>query len=184
MPGVVCAIQVDPVIVTLDNPNQIVTAPTSGVTLVDFTGTVFVDQNWQMDFISLDFPFNSAQTNFLSGAFNSAFLTFANGGNGTYTGSIFDISVPTGTPPDLYAFKLNSTDPPLFLVHAVPFEDVQTFAIDSPNGEAGFSDSAAFSVQVNAPANGVPDRGSSVLLLGVSLAGIIALRRHFFVTAS
>jgi hypothetical protein len=176
-PGVAQAVQFDPVMVTLDMPNQVVTAPTSGVTLVDFTGTVFVDSNYSIDFASLDFPFNSSSSNGLIGSFNAAFLTFASGGNGTYNGSLFDISVPAGTPPDLYAFQQATSNPALFTVHALPF--AQAFGIDSPTGEVGASDSAAFSVLVNAPANGVPDGGSSVLLLGVGFAALAFTQRTF-----
>lgn len=178
--GLAQALMVDPVQVTLDMPNQIVTAPTSGVTMVDFTGTVFVDSTYRMTSAHADAPFNSSQTNgLLTGSFSAAFLTFFSGGNGTYTGSIFEIDVPAGTPPDLYAFQQFSSNPAMFTVQADPVFVVANRP-DSINGNVGFSDSANFSVLVSAPANGVPDSGSTLLLMSLGgVAGVGCARRRF-----
>jgi len=182
LPGVISAGQFVGVSVTLDNPFQTVTAPTSGFSLVNFTGTVSVDPALRIDQTRLDNPFNNAQTNSLSATYDPAFLTFAFGpGTGTYTGSLFNVNVPAGTLPDLYAFKELSTNPSVLFVEAT-FAD-QAFGAGSPNEPSFFSDDAPFSVRVNAPSNGVPDHGSTMLLLGVSLAGIVALRRRLSVTA-
>ncbi|MEY2486764.1 MAG: hypothetical protein QOH39_2412 [Verrucomicrobiota bacterium] len=173
------AVIIDPVQVTLDMPNQIVTAPSSGVTMVDFTGTVIVAPNYRMDLASFDEPFNNSQTNFLTGTFNAAFLTFFGGGSGTYTGSIFEINVPAGTPPDLYAYEVMSSNPSIFTVSAFFDGGVVANRPDSTNGVSDVSDTAAFSVLVNAPVNGVPDSGSTLLMLGASVVALGFTQRMF-----
>ena len=180
---VVATTNVDPVMITLDMPNQSVTGPTSGITMVDFTGTVFVDSNYRLTVVNLDFPNNSSESNFLFGTFNTSFLSFFSiNGNGTYIGSIFEIQVPAGTPPDLYAFEVGSGNPAMFTAFATPL--AQAYGAESINGAADASDSAAFSVLVNGngTANGVPDRGSSMLLLGASLVALGVIRRVAFTT--
>ncbi len=164
----------NPVTITLDNPNQTVAAPSSGFLTLGFSGTIVVDPNYTMIFAGADNPFNMSQTNSLTASFDAAFLTFFGGGNGTYTGNIFDITVPMGTPADLYAFEELSTNPSVFSITAVPLSNA-----NSPDGgPPPFTATAAFSVLVTSGStNGVPEGGSSVVLLGLSVGGLLFARR-------
>lgn len=58
MPVAAKAITMDPVTITLDNPNQTVAAPSSGFITLDFSGTIVVDPNYSMISIGVDDPFN------------------------------------------------------------------------------------------------------------------------------
>jgi hypothetical protein len=102
-PAVVEAVTID-----LDNPNQSVAAPPSGTTIVDFAGTITLDPNYHFTFLFLNFPFNQSGSNSLTRTVTSEFLTFLNTPaqpfTQTFTGSIFDVNVPAGTPLGLYAF--------------------------------------------------------------------------------
>jgi hypothetical protein len=154
---------------SLDNPDQTVAAPLSGTTIVDFTGTVTVDAGFRFNppgAIDLTPAFNISGTNFLTSSFTSAFVAFVTAlststSGGTFTGSIFDVSVPAGTPPDLYAFSLPPLDAPAELFLRVQFDE-------EPNSDFFVLD--FFSVRVTGVS--VPDRGSNILLLGLSLAAL------------
>src|SRR5678816_2693641 len=84
IPNAVNAAAIDPVQLTLDNPNQAVTAPSSGITMVNFSGTLFVEEGWFVDLVALELPYNASQTSFLSGNFDDNFVLFIGGGSGTY----------------------------------------------------------------------------------------------------
>lgn len=169
------AITVNPVTLSLDNPNQTTAAPSSGVTIVTFSGTLTIDPNYHFNAAGFDFPNNASSTESLGGAFDAAFNTFlATMGTGTYTGNIFSLNVPAGTPADLYAYRQFSNLASEVRVSAFPLSN-----INSPDGgPPTFTASAAFSVLVtNGNTNGVPEGGSTLLLLGASLAGICVVRR-------
>jgi hypothetical protein len=169
VPGVVQAAAIDPVTLTLDMPNQVVTAPTSGLTTVVFSGSFSIAPGWAAASVTVDFPTNSSQTNSLISVFDPAFIAGYAGGS-SYTGNLFDVSVPAGTPPDLYAFKFASSNPSVFSVTA--FQTSQANGAVSIDGVSPgiFTGSAPFSVLVNGPATGVPDHGSTLILMGASVA--------------
>jgi hypothetical protein len=154
----------------LDNFDQTVAAPLSGTTIVDFSGTVTLDSNAHFDvtmFVLVN-PLNLSLSNLLVATPTVEFLAFLNTPAQpffqTFTGSIFDVSVPAGTPPDLYGFDSQGFPAEIELVSV--FDD----------GTLAEIDRAEFRIQVT----GVPDRGSSILLLGLSLAALCsfhALRR-------
>jgi hypothetical protein len=173
VPGVVKALAINPVTITLDMPNQVVTAPTIGVTELIFTGSVTVQPGWHVTGESVDMPANSSQTNALSAAFDPSFSPVD---GGTYIGNLFDVFVPTGTPQDLYAFRILSTNPSMFSVFASQLSQANG-AASIDGGISSFTGSAPFSVQVNGPATGVPDQGSTLLLMGVSMAVLELGRR-------
>ena len=164
VPAVVKAV---PVTLSLDNPNQTVAVPPSGTTMVDFAGTLIIAPGFHFEgefpsSLVIDFPFNAAGSHSLTVTGNSAFLAFLLGppfGTGTYTGSMFEVSVPTGTPVGLYAYHL--------------FPDLAEIFVRVRNDEGPLEEFVAranFSVLVTGV--GVPDRGSSILLLGLSLAAL------------
>ena len=170
-----------PLTVSLDMPNQVTAAPSSGTTILTFSGTVTIDPAWTPQGANFDFPFNSAMTNSLTGSFNSAFLAFFLPGtsNGTYTGAIFTINVPTGTPTGLYAF--DSLGGPSELILQVAEKTMAPMYLESRpafdgTGNTTFNVMTPFSIQVT---NGtsVPDGGSTIVLLGSAL-GALGLIRH------
>lgn len=159
-----------PITFTLDNPNQTVMAPASGSVLVDFTGTVTVAPKFSLNGGSIDFAFNAPLTNHLEGFFTDAFNDFLTGGTGSFTGSIFNMIVPAGTPIDLYSFNEAGSSAMVTLFGS--------FNGGSRTlGEGGVSASQAFSVKVIGGT--VPEGGSSLLLLGFSFALLFAGRRIF-----
>jgi hypothetical protein len=168
------AVTMDPVTISLDNPNQVVAAPSGGFITLNFSGTIVVDSDYRLSFAVVDSPWNMSHTNFLSAFFDSAFVTFLSGGNGTYTGNIFSVDVPAGTPADLYAFQELSNLASELTIQAFPFSQ-----INSPDGgPPPFTASAAFSVLVtNGTPTTVPEGGSSMLLLGAAVAGLCFVRR-------
>jgi hypothetical protein len=168
------AVEAVPVTLSLDNPNQSVAAPSSGFISLNFSGTLVIDPNYQASSASLNQPFNSSNSNFLTGSFDSAFLTFfGTVGTGTYTGNFFNITVPAGTPPDLYAFQQFTSNPSLFGV-VVSF--VGDGLLAGPAGTPEQSASQAFSILVT-NGNQVPESGSSMAFLGLSVMGIFFARR-------
>jgi hypothetical protein len=161
-----------PITITLNNANQMTAAPSSGFITLNFAGTVVVDQNYQMSFAGVDNPFNMSHSNVLTALLDPAFVAFFGGGNGTYTGNLFNVTVPAGTLADLYAFKELSNVASEFTIQAFLLSNV-----NSPNGgPLPFTASYAFSVLVT-NGNQVPEGGSSALLLGASVAGICFVRR-------
>lgn len=151
---------VEAITINLDNPNQSVAAPSSGTTMVNFSGTITLDPNYHFTFLFLNFPFNQSGSNSLTRTVTNEFLAFLNTPaqpfTQTFTGSIFDVSVPVGTPPDLYAFDGFGGPSRIFLNATLP------------GGFDPISAQQTFSVLVT----GVPDRGSSILLLGLSLVAL------------
>jgi hypothetical protein len=143
---------------TLDDPNQSVPAPASGITTVDFSGTVVVCPGCFMIGATLDNPFNSSHTSGLTGMLDSGFLTFSQGGFGTYTGPLFSIAVPTGTLPDLYGFRVLGGASELHLFGASA-------------GGSIFEPSAPFSVEVTS----VPE-ASTIWLLVLGGVGAVLWR--------
>lgn len=137
---------------TLDDANQSVPVPASGVTTVDFSGTVVVCPGCFMIFSQLDNPYNNTDTASLMGSLDAAFATFSSGGSGTYTGPLFSIDVPMGTAPDLYAFALVGGPSELHLFGASA-------------GGSMFEPTADFSVQVTA----VPEPSVELLLFAAAI---------------
>jgi hypothetical protein len=161
-PAVVEAV---PITLSLDNPNQSVAHPSSGTVTLAFTGTTIIEPGFAFGgFNQAHFPFNFAGTHFLNVDFSAAFVSFFNDhtGNftgGTFTGTIFNTFVTPGDPPALYAFDGGSSPGPAQItLTVVDANGVPNHAIE------------AFSVRVTGV--GVPDRGSSILLLGLSLAAV------------
>ena len=167
-PAVVEAV---PITLSLDNPNQSVVHPSSGTVTLSFTGTIIIELGFAFnppgDVLGTQ-PFNFLGTHHLGGAFTGAFVTFVNDHRGiftggTFTGTIFDTFVTPGDPPDLYAF---SGGGPGFNQPADLF-----LRVADQNNQNETVAREAFSVQVT----GVPDRGSSILLLGLSLAALCSV---------
>jgi hypothetical protein len=152
-------------------PNQSVAAPSSGITMVAFSGTVTLEPGWFQNTSSVGVPENSSHTAFLVPSFDSAFLGW--NGFGTYSGAIFDIAVPQGAPLGLYSLNIDGS--PVLLTLAATFVGGK-FVNGGP--PAAFA-SQAFSVLVT-NGNTVPESGSSMLLLGASVAGLCCLRRFLF----
>ena len=163
-PAVVEAV---PVTLSLDNPTQTVAVPPSGTTNVHFGGTLTIAPgfHFESEFPSslvIDLPFNASGTNHLEVGVNPSFVSFLLGpppGTGTFTGLMFDVLVPAGTPPGLYAYHL--------------FPDGAEIFVRVRNDEGPLQEFVAranFSVLVTGTA--VPDHGSSLLLLGLSLAAL------------
>jgi hypothetical protein len=170
-PAVVEAV---PLTLSLDNPNQSVAAPPSGTTILDFSGTITVDAGYRFNPPGAAFigaPFNASGSHSLDGMITAAFDAFFNDlststAGGTFTGTIFQIFVPAGTPPALYAYHLFPDLSDVFL--RVQLDDI-------PNTE--FTAQEPFSILVTGGT--VPDRGSSILLLGLSLAALCSVQRAF-----
>jgi hypothetical protein len=157
-----------PITITLDNANQTVAAPT----VVTISGTIVVDPSYHIVGTAYFSPTNFAHT--LSLAINTtiAFNLWDAAGVGTYTGAIFEITVPAGTPPDFYGYEINANN-------------LATLGIGVQQivGGATGGASQAYSVTVtNGDGNGntVPESGASALLLGVSIAGLLFVRRFLF----
>ena len=159
-----------PISFTLDNANQTVTSPTSGFTTVNFSGTVIIDSNYHLTDGSIDMAYEATLTKHLGGLFTNAFAIFLNGGTGTFSGAIFNVTVPAGTSIALYSFNSSGLASMVNLF----------VAFDGKTGSGGppLSASQAYSVKVIG-GNPVPDRGSSALLLGLSLAAIYFSQRVF-----
>lgn len=136
--------------ITLDNPLQTVSSPDNGTTTVDFTGTVRFD-SLLFAVVLLDNPSNTANTLSLQATLNSAFSSAAQFG-ANYTGSLFSVAVPIGTPPDLYGFEAELK--------------ITEFSL----GGATASESAHFSVDVTPGSSSVPEDGPTILLLALALA--------------
>ena len=136
--------------ITLDSPLQFVSTPDSGTTTVDFTGTVQFD-SLLFAAVLLDNPANPANTLSLQATLNSAFASAAEFG-ANYTGSLFSVAVPTGTPPDFYGFEAELT--------------IMEFSL----GGGTASGSAHFSVDVTPGSRSVPEDGQTILLLALALA--------------
>jgi hypothetical protein len=152
-----------PITLSLDNPNQTVARPSSGTTIVDFAGTVIVDPNFRFDLIDFDVPFNASGDSLNPGDWEPAFLTFFNSPDGgTYTGSIFHVTVSATNPPGLYQFNVVPQFPSELFLRVIPLEGGETV-------------SARETISVLVTGVGVPDRGSSILLLGLSLAALWSL---------
>jgi hypothetical protein len=173
-PAVQAVPMADPVTLSLDNPNQVTAAPSSGVTTLSFSGTVTIDPNYTPFSANADAPYNSSSTLFLSGMFDPAFLAFFFPGTsqGTYTGTIFTLDVPAGTPPDFYGYQFMTSNLSLLKLGVVVFDDKANVV----NGSLEFFAQEAFSVTVT-NGNQVPESGGTLLLLGASVVGICCVRR-------
>jgi hypothetical protein len=158
---------VEAVTINLDNPHQTVTAPSSGITILDFSGTITLAPDYHFTFLFLPPPLNQSGTNGLSLGVTPEFLAFLNTPaqpfTQTFTGSIFEVEVPAGIPADLYAFD-GFGNPSMIELEATLPGDLDLLRA-----------SDLFSVLVT----GVPDRGSSILLLGLSLAALCCVQRAF-----
>lgn len=157
-----------PITLTMDNPNQVTSAPSSGTTVVSFSGTVVVDPAWVMQGAFVDAVYNAAKTISLGGAFSPAFQTFVlTMQTGTFTGVFFTLNVPAGTPNDLYGFQFTS--------------GLSMFKVQVANNSTMTTSSAmqSVSVLVTPRLPSVPEGGSTALLLGLAL-GAFALQRGVF----
>lgn len=154
--------------ITFDNASQTVAAPPSGVTSLIFSGTVEIDQFFIVNLPQLDQPSNGSNT--LAATLDSGFVTFTQSVGATqiytYTGTLFTVDVPAGTPAGTYdTAQLNLNE----------------FTAGGNTDEAH----AAFSVVVTGatnggpggPGNSVPENGATALLLGLSLAGLAVAER-------
>lgn len=90
------------VTVSLDDPNQMTLAPTVGTLTLDFTGVVTLSIGLVLAIPSLDNPVNDMNTFALAATLDPAFAAFLSTVSGTYTGTLFTVDVPAGTPVDLY----------------------------------------------------------------------------------
>jgi hypothetical protein len=157
-----------PLTLTLANPNQTVALPSSGITTLDFTGSITLDPGYKLGSATVFSPSNSSGTDSLIAAFAPPFITFFSvSGTGSYTGSLFTVDVSTGTPPDLYAYR-------------VPLPTPSTFQLSAFNNETQDQSNAsqAFSVLVtDGDGTSVPDNGKTVLLFGFSAAVIYLFQR-------
>jgi hypothetical protein len=121
----------------------------------------------------ISFPFNASGSHFLDTVGNDAFDAFVTDHTGiftggTFTGTLFNINVTPGDPLGLYAFV--GGGPP-----NLPSEVFLRVADENNQNETVARE--AFSVRVTGV--GVPDRGSSILLLGLSLAALCSVQRAF-----
>jgi hypothetical protein len=158
--------------VTLDSPNQSVAAPSSGITTLTFSGTVVVDTFFSLNTPSVDNPTNSLNTFALVATLDGAFAGFAaTTFGGTYTGNVFSVDVPTGTPVDLYAYFFGSGSSQIRLNEYTAGGNVDDA-------------SAAFSVNVTGGSSGgpggnaVPENGGTLLFSGISLSAVCLARRR------
>ena len=69
------------------------------------TGTVTLDPGFNLTTGSIDMAYEATLTKHLDGLFTNAFAIFLNGGTGTFSGAIFNVTVPAGTSIDLYSFN-------------------------------------------------------------------------------
>ena len=174
LPGVTEAAVIDPVTITLNMPNQVTTVPNSGTTTLTFAGSISVLAGWQENSLGIDQPWNSSSTNSLAAGLDLGLLAWS--GNGTYTGNLFEVVVPAGTAPDLYGFKFTSSNPSVFSVGAFQTNQASGSGPSINGQNPTFTANAPFSVQVNAPVAGVPDQGSTLLLMGASIVALGAGR--------
>jgi hypothetical protein len=160
---------VEAVTINLDNPNQTVAAPPSGTTIVDFAGTITLNPNYFVSLGSFQPPFNQSGSNSLTSTITDEFFLFLSSPpqpfTQTFTGTILELSVFAGTPPGLYAFDRFGGPSEIFLMATLP------------GGLDPLSAREPFSVLVTGV--DVPDRGSSILLLGLSLAALCSVQRAF-----
>ena len=174
-PAVVEAV---PITLSLDNPNQSVARPSSGTVTLAFTGTVMIEPGFAFSgsdalAVFVHSPFNFAGTHFLDVDLSPAFVAFAIDHRdiftgGTFTGTLFNAFVTPGDPPALYAFDGGSPG---------ANGPAQVFLRVNFGTENQFSALEAYSVRVTG--GGVPDRGSSILLLGLGLAALCCAQRAF-----
>jgi hypothetical protein len=159
-----------PITLSLDNPNQSVAHPSSGTVTLSLTGTIIIEPGFAFNppgDVVVTAPFNFLGTHHLGGALTGAFVAFVNDHRGiftggTFTGTILNSFVTPGDPPDLYAFTGGG---PGFNQPADVF-----LRVADENNQNETVAREAFSIQVTGV--GVPDRGSSILLLSLSLAAL------------
>src|SRR5262245_22723600 len=153
------------IILTLDNPDQTIAAPTSGVTDLIFTGTLSIPAGFSWDTIGVLFPHQATgELLFASLRQPPADYDAANNG-GTLTGELFRIHVPAGATPGLYNLDSTLAAPSTFHVHALGANENQENA------------SAPYSVRVTSPA-AVPEPGT-LALTGLGMLGMgVWLRRR------
>jgi len=168
----IASTQAVPISISFDNPNPSVAAPSSGFVTVAITGTISIDPSYQHIGVAYSSPTNFTHTLSLTINTSVAFnLWFANNPNGTFTGTILEISVPAGTPADFYGYEVNANN-------------LATFGIGVQPVTGGTSTSAeqAYSVTVT---NGgaVPVSGATLLLLALSGAILFFARRAFALKA-
>jgi hypothetical protein len=96
---------------------------------------------------------------------SSGLLAFLNGPDGgDFTGLLFTVSVPAGTPPDFYRFASDGGGFAEFGLEAAPLE-------------GGLPVSALENFSVLVTGAGVADGGSAVMLLGVAFSALGIARR-------
>ncbi|MFY9233732.1 MAG: PEP-CTERM sorting domain-containing protein [Fimbriimonadaceae bacterium] len=146
--------------VNIDSQYQTVVRPGSGSISVMFTGTVDVLlPTFDVNGALLEFP--SDGTNFLSGSFDAAFITYLSAGAGVdYTGALFEITVQSTD--DLGLYFLNSSSDGL--------SALSEFIVYASDGSVTAADNEMFGVEV------VPEPASMVAL-GVGIAALARKRR-------
>jgi hypothetical protein len=166
-----------PVTLTLNNPNQVTMAPSLGQVTLIFSGTVTVDPNYHFSGAFFDPAFNNSHTNFLSGQLDAGFAIAWNG-TGTYTGDLFQIDVPAGTPADLYSVQAMSNMLSQLYVDVV----LVGGGTNGVDGGTVIRASQAYSVLVMNGQN-VPENDTTLLLLGLVVAILFFARRMFVLKA-
>jgi hypothetical protein len=160
-------VQAVPITLSFDNANQSVAAPSNGSTIVTISGTIVIDPAYHIVGTAYFSPTNFAHTLSLTINTTIAFNLWDAAGVGTYTGAIFEITVAAGTPPDFYGYEINANNLATLGIGVQPIV-----------GGASAGASQAYSVTVtNGNGNTVPENGRTVLLLGVSVAGMVFARR-------
>ncbi len=146
----------------LDFPDLSAPLPTSGTTVLTFTGTVDVTAGWDATSATLNMPFQVSSFVGLAGAFDPGFVAYLSGANAgvDYSGNIFSIDVTPSSAIGLYDSNFNSTT-------------AATITVSGQKGVSTFDDSEAYSVEVTA----VPEP-ASLIALGAGAAALIRRRKR------
>ncbi len=149
-------------LLTLDNPNPSVGVPSSGTTLLNFTGTIQIDPGNTVSSLGFDYPFNSSLQG-LIGPLGAG--GFAATDTVPFVGVLFTIQVPASTSPGLYFQRFAGGSP--------------TFTVGETNTLNGLSTSVslAYSVNVTGPSLPTPEPSSLAMLISGGLGVVIVWRR-------
>lgn len=146
----------------LNNPYQTVAAPSSGSISVVFTGTVDILLP-TFDATQADLEFPSDGSNFLTGAFDPAFVAYlgANLPGVDYTGNLFSITVTSTTANGFYWLNNGS----------LGFSPLSEFIVHAGNGVQTARDNEFYGVTV------VPEP-ASMAILGLGASALIRRRKR------
>lgn len=151
-----------PVTLTLNNPHQIISRPTNGTLVLEFTGTVSFGADFEFEEAVLDIDYNRSSTEGIPTDFAELDFSKANNG-GSVTGVLFTAEISSSTAPGLYGFHFGGQDDAIF-------------SIEGGDGIAFVTESRPFSIRVT-DGTAVPDTSSSALLLGFSFVSVSLLQR-------